>query len=334
MTFEEILDAARDAAYAPPDANTPGQRGALLRMAERIGAVEAEIVADYLLGAAGTPTTRPRLPRRAYKRGDAGDFYVGMDLRDEDLDGRKMLHADLRGANLRYMCLWRTQLVGADLRGADLRGADLSSAVLSGTDLRGADMRGARMRPFTQQYNGTIIVGADLEDQGQIAVYAVDFPKGALVAGTGLGGRHAPERLASALTRSKDGPVRALWADLCAVYDREPHTTIQHLRSVPGGYADDHPTGIALRGLLEAQTAFDLRRRWECTPWDLRIALDPAACSHQARQGYASTVESVDDLAACLPHDVFDSLMAMEPGPRLEAARRLVRRGDTLEHAV
>lgn len=332
MTFEAILQSARDAAYTPPDAGTPKQHGALLRMAERIGAVEAQIVADYLIGAAGTPANRPRLPQRTYKHGEAGDLYVGMDLRDENLECRKMHNADLRGADLRYMCLRRTELQGADLRGADLRGADLRWAVLSGTDLRGANMRGALMRPFTD--NQTIIVGRDLEGPGEIAVYAMDFPQGALVEGTSLGGRHAPERLASALTRSTEGPVRALWADLCAVYDRRRSSALQNVRSAPGGYADDHPTGIALRRLLDAQSGYDLGRIWESTPWNLRIALDPATCSYQAATGYASTIESVLDLADILPVNVFDALMDMEPNTRLKVARRLVRRGDTLEHGV
>jgi len=73
--------------------------------------------------------------------------YAALDRSDlgrADFTGSNLSGAKLRGANIQ-----NARLVAANLTGADLTEADLQSANLNGADLRGADLQGANMR-FTQ----------------------------------------------------------------------------------------------------------------------------------------------------------------------------------------
>ena len=70
------------------------------------------------------------------------------DLSGADLTGANLSYANLTGANLSRACLIGANLTGADLSracllAANLRGADLTKANMMGADLRSADMMGA-----------------------------------------------------------------------------------------------------------------------------------------------------------------------------------------------
>ena len=70
------------------------------------------------------------------------------DLSGADLTGANLSYANLTGANLSRACLIGANLTGADLSracllAANLRGADLTTANMMGADLRSADMMGA-----------------------------------------------------------------------------------------------------------------------------------------------------------------------------------------------
>ena len=64
----------------------------------------------------------------------------GADLRRVDLYKADLSGAHLREANLRIADLSRTNFRGADLSGASLSGANLSGADLRDANLRGADL--------------------------------------------------------------------------------------------------------------------------------------------------------------------------------------------------
>jgi len=51
------------------------------------------------------------------------------------LDGALARYADMRGADLRRVCLTETDLAYANLSDADLRDTDLGCAILTGTKL-------------------------------------------------------------------------------------------------------------------------------------------------------------------------------------------------------
>ncbi len=88
----------------------------------------------------------------------------GCDLRHANLDGKKLVDADLRGADFRGARLREANLTGARLIGADFRGANLRGAFLQrnlqkkSTSLRGADLRGAIFRKANPR--GALIEGA------------------------------------------------------------------------------------------------------------------------------------------------------------------------------
>lgn len=71
-----------------------------------------------------------------------------------DMCGTNLLGANLRFADFSHANLSDTDLTGADLRFADLRGANMCKANmcdtdLSGADLRWADLTGAKMKQKT-----------------------------------------------------------------------------------------------------------------------------------------------------------------------------------------
>ncbi|HEX6524475.1 MAG TPA: trypsin-like peptidase domain-containing protein [Streptosporangiaceae bacterium] len=61
---------------------------------------------------------------------------AGLDLRDQDMNGRDLSRADLRGASLRGMHLLHTDLSGADLSDADLRDVRMVGGSLRDATLR------------------------------------------------------------------------------------------------------------------------------------------------------------------------------------------------------
>lgn len=105
-------------------------------------------------------------------------------LRDADLSGFDLSHADLTNANL-----IDADLSGADLIGANLTGADLSRACLLAADLRGANltkanMMGADLR--SADIGGADLAGADLhgaEGAGLIMAQTRILPDGGDIIG-------------------------------------------------------------------------------------------------------------------------------------------------------
>ena len=70
-------------------------------------------------------------------------ILVGANLRDAQLQGVKLVIADLQGADLRRANLSKAKLIGANLRCANLAGANLHRADLSDADLTGTNFQGA-----------------------------------------------------------------------------------------------------------------------------------------------------------------------------------------------
>lgn len=87
-----------------------------------------------------------------------------------DMCGTNLLGANLRFVDFSHANLSDTDLTGADLRFADLRGANMCEANmcdsdLSGADLRWADLTGAKMHqkdmdlvPLTKEQRDSIII--------------------------------------------------------------------------------------------------------------------------------------------------------------------------------
>lgn len=86
----------------------------------------------------------------------------GCDLRRRDLSGANLERADLRRARLNDARLEKACLRGARLRQADLSGADLGGADLGEADLTGADLSGAVLSGATLP--GALLEGACLDD--------------------------------------------------------------------------------------------------------------------------------------------------------------------------
>jgi hypothetical protein len=74
-----------------------------------------------------------------------GARLVGADLHKINLHEADLSWADLRRADLRRADLALAELIEADLSGADLRGADLIGTLLIGTLLIGTDLSAARL---------------------------------------------------------------------------------------------------------------------------------------------------------------------------------------------
>lgn len=64
-------------------------------------------------------------------------------LIDADLSGADLIGANLTKANMSRACLLAADLRGANLTKANMMGADLRSADIGGADLAGADLHGA-----------------------------------------------------------------------------------------------------------------------------------------------------------------------------------------------
>ncbi|HEY3993852.1 MAG TPA: pentapeptide repeat-containing protein [Ktedonobacteraceae bacterium] len=102
-------------------------------------------------------------------------FYKA-DLRGRDLSYRYMVRTDLREVQLMEANLYMADLTGVSLAGADLQQANLIGANLSGADLRGANLSGANL--MVADLHNTVLHGANLTgacnltaDQLQMAIY-------------------------------------------------------------------------------------------------------------------------------------------------------------------
>ena len=85
----------------------------------------------------------------------------GRDLRFAVLDRSDLHRADLFGVDLRGASALETRLEKTNLRFADLQGADLQGADLQGANLQGADLQGANLRSAKLQ--GANLSFADLQ---------------------------------------------------------------------------------------------------------------------------------------------------------------------------
>lgn len=113
-----------------------------------------------------------------------GKFLINADLRGANLSGIDLRHKDLIGIYLSGAYLLNTILIGTDLSGADLRDADLHGAYLRGAYLSGADLRGADLRDADlcdTDLSGANLRGANLSnissDESTIWSNAIDLHK-------------------------------------------------------------------------------------------------------------------------------------------------------------
>lgn len=93
--------------------------------------------------------------------GVPGVMWEGVDLRGHFLAMADLSGANLKGADLTDLNLWKTRLPKADLSGAKMK-----RAFLTGDDLRGANLQGADLRQaflFRAQADGANFQGALLE---------------------------------------------------------------------------------------------------------------------------------------------------------------------------
>ena len=99
-------------------------------------------------------------------------FLVGADLSESVLSGANLSYADLSKVNLAYATLREANFTQANLRGTSFDQADLTNAVLQGADLNhafllGANLKGARLRNADLNYTnlqGVDLIGADLTE--------------------------------------------------------------------------------------------------------------------------------------------------------------------------
>jgi uncharacterized protein YjbI with pentapeptide repeats len=102
---------------------------------------------------------------KTWNRWRTANRDIRADLSGADLSEARLSTADLSEAILTMAVLWRTRLIGADLRRADLSGARLFEADLSRVKLGKADLKGAdlsKAKRSKADLSGACLLGARL----------------------------------------------------------------------------------------------------------------------------------------------------------------------------